>query len=46
MNRLLQLLVLSLLWLSFGAVWLSFFAFWAGTVNLCVLFIANARLLG
>ena len=46
MNKLFQRLVLSRLWLTFVVLGLSFFAFGAGTVNLGVLFIANARLLG
>jgi len=45
MNTLFQRLVLSRLWLTFLLLGLSFFAFGAGTVNLGLLFLANARLL-
>ena len=45
MNTLFQRLVLSRLWLTFLVLGLSFLAFGAGTVNLGLLFMANARLL-
>jgi len=46
MNTLFQRLVLSRLWLTFLVLGLSFLAFGAGTVNLGLLFMSNARLLG
>ena len=45
MNTLFQRLVLSRLWLSFVVLGLAFLGFGAGTLNLGLLFIANARLL-
>jgi len=46
MNTLFQRWVLSRLWLTFIVLGLSFVAFGAGTLNLGLLLMANARLLG
>lgn len=46
MNTLFQRLVLSRLWLTFVVLGLSFLAFGVGTLNLGLLLMANARLLG
>lgn len=46
MNTLFQQHVLSRLWLTFIVLGLSFLAFGAGTVNLGLLLMANARLFG
>ena len=46
MNTLFQRHVLSRLWLTFVVLGLSFLAFGAGTLNLGLLLMANARLLG
>ncbi len=46
MSALFQRLVLSRLWLTFVVLGLSFFAFGAGTLNLGLLFMANARFIG
>jgi len=45
-NTLFQRLVLSRLWLTFVVLGLSFLAFGVGTLNLGLLLMANARLLG
>jgi hypothetical protein len=45
-NTRFQRLVLSRLWLTFVVLGLSFLAFATGTLNLGVLLMANARLLG
>jgi len=46
MNTLFQRWVLSRLWLTFVVLGLSFLAFGVGTLNLGLLLMANARLLG
>ena len=46
MNTLFQRWVLSRLWLTFIVLGLSFLAFGLGTLNLGLLLMANARLLG
>jgi hypothetical protein len=45
-NRLFQRWVLARLWLTFVVLGISFLAFAVGTLNLGVLLMANARLIG